>query len=117
MGNILVRVRTSETGSLARAKNVQMMLTLPVILRSQIVAGRQMMNGTPLARAEMVVTMRATPLRAMAVTCQSQYGWARWTNMLIAAKDRLPVHIHRYGFRPSCFKAIQASRPSSNGSF
>src|SRR5947209_10499611 len=74
IGNVLVNVSTSETGSRVSAKNVPIRLKLPARLRIHKVRGRQKTKWTPALSARTPARRNARELRASAISCQSQKG-------------------------------------------
>ncbi len=97
IGKVLVRVRTSEVGSWARAQNVQSRLALLAKLRSHRARGPRKTRPAPHARAIPAASTNASAARARATTRQSQVSLRRWASWLIQAVKKHPHIIHRYG--------------------
>jgi len=67
------------------------------MLRNHRILGLQKTSLLPARMAHRAVKANASPLRDIAITCQSHTEPSACVVALIKAKEKLPHNIHRYG--------------------
>src|SRR5438105_3222118 len=106
IGNMLVRVRTSDTCRRLSAKKVHTTLTLPARLRIHSVRDRQMTTFVLAATANGATNTSTSAVRARATTCQAHDSFATEAVVPITAKEKLLKSIQRKGRVVRAFKVF-----------